>query len=330
VVTRAHGFWLVGLLSSSCAIGGFSIVDELPGTGGSGSSSGGGGSSAGGTPSGGTSGSISQGGNGTSGSTTEGGRAGTAGSLGDAGSADAGGPGQGQAGAGEGGAPPVVGPSKPCDPTSDGAAPLFCDDFESGYTAVKWLAPAGTMPESGQGPHGPTKLAHLTGGELATTVKEFNLAAGEELTLSFWVKGGAQTTPGAAIASFRARNPATDVRLTQVQKELGWANSDTNFRVPEVATGAMFLPNEWTCVTIRFTDTTMVLSYQAQGAMLVNTLMTDGTATPGVDSSWQNQPQENRLIAGYPAFGGAVNGVPSEIYVDDVRIAKDKSSVCGF
>jgi len=31
-----------------------------------------------------------------------------------------------------------------------------------------------------------------------------------------------------------------------------------------------------------------------------------------------------------PAFGGVVNDAPSDIYIDDVRIAADASSVCDF
>lgn len=327
---RARAFWLLGLLSCSCAVSGFSIVDELPGAAGGAAGVGGGTSSVGGVPSG-TAGSAAQGGKGGSGAVAQGGQGGTAGTLGDAGSSDAGEPGQGQAGAGgEGGAPPVSGALAPCA-QSNGVPPMFCDDFESGFDPSKWTPPPGIMPESGQGPHGVTKLVHLTGAQLAANVTDFNLATGDELTLSFWLKS-VQPMAGAVLASFRDRTAAgSDLRLTLQQNELGWASSSSNFRVPETATGARLPVNEWTCVNIYFTEASMVLTYGAgNGSGVVNTLTVDDTATPGIDANWQMMTRDARFVGGHPVFGGAVNGLGSEIFLDDVRLARDRSSVCAF
>ena len=35
-------------------------------------------------------------------------------------------------------------------------------------------------------------------------------------------------------------------------------------------------------------------------------------------------------LTGFPSFGGIVNGTVNKMYVDDVRIAADTSSVCSF
>lgn len=52
--------------------------------------------------------------------------------------------------------------------------------------------------------------------------------------------------------------------------------------------------------------------------------------TPNVDANWQNLPADSRYAAGFPAFAGIVNGTSNELYLDDVRIAADTSSVCPF
>jgi hypothetical protein len=327
-VKRARGFWLLALLSSSCAVGGFSLVDELPGAGGdaSGGQAGGGGD----VVSGGA-GSAGKAGSSTAGATVEGGKGGSGGSIGNAGAADAGQPSVEQGGAGEGGAPVTSGPPAACDPY-EGKLPLLCDDFESGSLAVtKWSAPPGVGPEMGQGPHGATKLVHLNGPTLPTTITNFNLAAGEEVTLSFWLKVVNQV-PNGIVVRFRDRSAAMpEISLIEYQNELGWMSSTSNFRVPEMPTLAVLPLKEWTCVSLHVNPARMILTYQAQGAANFNTLTVDNTATPGIDANWQNMPVDSRFVGGYPAFAGALNGAAaSDIYIDDVRIAKDKSSVCAF
>ena len=329
-MNRARGFWFLALLSSSCAVGGFSIVDELPGAG-----AGGGGDASGGQPGGGLvsggAGSTSKAGSSVAGSTVEGGSGGSGGSPGNAGAADAGQPSVEQGGAGEGGAPVMNGPLAPCDPY-EGKPPLLCDDFESGTLAVtKWSPPAGIGPETGQGPRGATKLMHLNGPSLPTTITDFNLGVGEELTLSFWLKVQNQV-PNGIVVRFRDRSAAMPaISLIEYQNELGWMSSTSNVRVPEVPTLALLPVKEWVCVSLHVNPARMILTYQTQGTANFNTLTIDNTATTGIDAKWQSLPVESRFVGGYPTFAGPLNGAAqADVYIDDVRIAKDKSSICVF
>lgn len=330
-MTRAKNFWLLGLLSASCVVNGFTIEDQLPGSGGQ---AGGGdaGSNAAGTPPSTQAGSSSQAGNGAAGAVTQGGRPGTAGAQGDAGSpvADAGEPSVGQGGGagGEGGAP--AGPLAPCDP-SNGKPPLLCDDFESGLFKQLWSPPAGIGVTTATGRSGPTKLVHLDGAQLETKLSDLPItAAGGQVTISFWAKVPT-VHAGAPILSLRDRgNPANTIRLTVIQKELGWKSSGSNFSVPELPTTAMFEVGVWTCVSVRFAYSSIVLSYQSQGAATVSTLTIDNVATTGVDANWQNLSADARYAAGPPVFGGAFQGIPGDLDIDDVRVAADTSSVCPF
>ena len=305
---RASCFWLCGLLSASCVVNGFTIEDQLPGAGGS--TAGDAGSGVGGTPSG--AGTSSQGGGGASGAAPQGGKAGNAGSQ------------------GEGGVP--ASGVAPCDQNANGLPPLLCDDFESGgFDQTKWSPPAGLGVTTQQGPRGVTKLAYLNGGPLATKLGDFPISeAGGEVTVSFWLKV-VSAQGGSPIVSFRDRTAVQGtVRLSLVVGELGWRSTGSNFMVPQSPTGAMLTVDEWTCVSIHLTARTMVLSYQMLGASSVTTLTVDDVSTAGVDANWQTLPVEARYGAGYPEFAGILAGVPTDMYLDDVRITADSSSVCVF
>ncbi len=131
---------------------------------------------------------------------------------------------------------------------------------------------------------------------------------------------------------FRDRSAAMpEISLIETQTELGWMSSTSNFRVPEMPTFALLPVKEWVCVSLHVNPARMILTYQTQGAGNFNILTVDNTATAGIDKNWQNMPVDSRFVGGYPAFAGPLNGAASsDIYIDDVRIAKDKSSICVF
>ena len=140
---RRQVLWLAAGLTS-CAVGGFNIVDDFPDPAGGGTASGSAGISSGGVDmTGGVNGSggsnVPTAGKAQGGQTTQGG---TAANGGKAGVSQAGEPPVSEGGAaGEGGAPPL-GVPKPCDLDSVGMPPLLCDDFENGLDPQKWNPPA--------------------------------------------------------------------------------------------------------------------------------------------------------------------------------------------
>lgn len=328
-MTRPKNFWWLGLLSASCLVKSFTIEDQLPGSAGS-SGAGAAGSGAGGAQAT-NAGTSNQGGDGASGATSQGGKVGTAGSQGEGGAlvADAGEPNVGQGGGAEGGAP--AGAIAPCD-QSEGKPPLLCDDFESGVlNAQKWSPPAGLAVTTAQGAHGLSKMVYLDGDALATKLGDFPLPeAGGEVTVSFWVSVRPASN-GAPILTFRDRSAVGQtLRLNVILQELGWRSSGNNYSVPQSPTPAMFPLEVWTCVSIHLTARSIALRYQALGSGTVNTLIIDETSTPGVDANWLMLPADNRYVSGSPAFGGIYQGVAANLYLDDVRIAADSSSICPF
>lgn len=322
---RSLGFWALTLLSASCAVRGFTIADELPGgSGGSGAAAGSGSQSGSGA-------SQSQGGDGVAGSAAQGGKVGTAGSQSDAGmpTVDGGEPSVGVGGEGVGGEPSSV--TAPCEQVN-GQPPLLCDDFESGtLDSTKWEPPPGFGVTGDEGPHGPTKLVHLDGPTLTAKLADLPItAAGDHVTVSFWLKQPVEQ-PGQPLITFRDRSAAaTTLRLSNVQKELGWRHSTSNFFVPQMPTENLFAQNTWTCVSITLKSDSLELRYQTQGFATLSTLIADDEPTAAVDANWHNMSFDNRFVAGYPAFGGIFNGVATDIFVDDVRVAAGSSNVCGF
>lgn len=324
---RSQAFWLLAWLSASCAVRGFTIQDELPGgDGGSASNAGNAGAQSG------SGASQNQGGDGVAGTTPQGGKAGGGGSQGDAGTpaVDGGEPSVGVGGEGAGGAPSTT--TEPCD-QSDGQPPLLCDDFESGnVSSDKWTPPAGVPIVVGdEGPHGPTKLAHLNSQALESKLGDLPITAvGDHVTVSFWLKQPVEQL-GQPLITFRDRSAAaTTLRLSGVAKELGWRHATSNFYVPQTPTSNQFAQNTWTCVSITLRFDSIELRYQAKGSASIATLVADSEPTAGVDANWQNLPADNRFAHGYPAFGGIFNGVATDIFIDDVRVARGASNVCGF
>jgi hypothetical protein len=329
---RSRAFWLLACLCASCAVRGFTIQDELPdGSGSSGASSVGGSQSGSGA-------SQSEGGQGVAGSMAQGGKVGTAGTAGTGGSqseagtpsVDGGQPSVGNGGDGAGGAPPNT-TTAPCDQVN-GQPPILCDDFESGgFAPEKWTPPAGLGVIAGEGPHGTTQLVHLDTAPLQAKVADLPITdAAGPVTVSFWLKA-VMFVAGANVVSFRDRSAAAStLRLSGVEKELGWRSSTSNFFVPQAPTADQLLPGTWTCVSITLRTNSLELRYQAEGFAPSTTLIADSEPTPNVDVNWSNMPADNRFVSGYPAFAGAVNGVPSEIMIDDVRIVQGTSNVCGL
>jgi hypothetical protein len=328
---RSQGFWVLAWLSASCAVRGFTIQDELPGaSGGSGGSGGGGGSTVAGSQSG-DGATQSQGGDGAAGITAQGGKAGGAGSQNEAGSptVDGGEPSLGGAD-GAGGAPPER--IAPCQVEPNGQPPLLCDDFESGALATsKWSPGPGVGITIDEGPHGATQLVHLNGAALETTLADLPITeAAGPVTVSFWVKSMTDLV-GQAVVSFRDRSAqAAALRVSGIQKELGWRNSGTNVFVPQAPTNDQFIMGTWTCVSITLATTSLELRYQAQGFATVATLIADDEPTPNVDVNWNQLPADNRFVSGYPSFAGIVDGVAANLLLDDVRIVQGTSNVCGF
>jgi hypothetical protein len=325
-----HALWLTAGLTS-CAVGGFSIVDELPGTGGVANSSGSAGIASGGVDTtGGMDGNggsnAPAGGKAQGGQTTQGGSATNGGK---AGASQAGEPAVSEAGAaGEGGAPAIE-LTKPCDLDSTGMPPLLCDDFESGtLNPQKWDPPAGIAPELMAGPHGMTKLMHL-GPELPTKLQNLNIgSAGSQVTLSFWFNMKSQSGNGLNLITFRtATNP--EIFLQTDIKDLHWVNSSMQ-RAPSVAGGSGLPPGQWFCVSIYLTSVNMNFSYvSALDPTKVVTVVVDEMPTPGVDDIWLNQSPDLRKIVSLVSFGPNP-ALPGDLLLDDVRVVRDKSNVCGL
>lgn len=324
MLRRQPVLWL-GLALSSCMVSSFDIVDELPGSAGS--------SSAAGSSNGGADGKAGNASAGSdipsAGTTTQGGSAqgGAMPQAGDGNVNDAGEP--ALAGAGQGGAPAEM-PALPCDKDEQGMAPLLCDDFESGaFDVTKWEPPPGIKPESTMGPHGTTLAVQLPGVPLGTNLLLFNLdASGAELTLSFWFKILSDVSGDARLVGFQSSS-GTPIDLKKYLKEIIWeANNDVQ-APSKPPPGAVNL-QEWYCVSLYLTSVHMDISYVSAAApATVHTAIIDDVATAGVDDLWQNYPPEPRKIQGQPSFG-ASPVFPSEIIIDDVRIVRGKSNVCGI
>jgi len=327
---RQHALWL-GIVLTSCAVGSFSIVDQLPGTGGVGNSSGSAGIASGGVDAtGGVNGNggsnLPAGGKAQGGQTVQGGSATNAGK---AGASQAGEPAVSEGGlAGEGGAPAIE-PTKPCDLDNTGMPPLLCDDFESGtLNPQEWDPPAGIAPESMPGPHGMTKLMHL-GPELPTKLQNLNIGTpGSQVTLSFWFNMKSQSGNGLNLITFRtATNP--EIFLQTDVKDLHWLNS-TMQRAPSLMGGAGLPPGQWFCVSIYLTSVNMNFSYvSALDPTKVVSVVVDETPTPGVDDLWLNQSPDLRKIVSLVSFGPSP-AFPGDLFLDDVRVVRDKSNVCGL
>ena len=191
--------------------------------------------------------------------------------------------------------------------------------------------PPGLAVTTAAGPNGPTKLVYLGAAALETKLNDFPISAmSGEVTVSFWLKV-VTASGGSPIVAFRDRSPANStIRVNVITTELGWRSSGSNFMVPQAPTMAIFSLNVWTCVSIHLTARAMVLSYQSVAAgAVINTLTVDDVSTPNVDANWQ-MLADGRFVYGYPSFGGPLAGTLNEMYIDDVRIAADTSSVCPF
>lgn len=319
---RSRSFWLLSLLSASCAVKGFTIADELPGDNG-----GSGGSGATGNQSG-SGASQSQGGDGVAGTMDQGGKVGTAGSQNEAGMPmlDGGEPSVGGGGDGAGGAPSSG--TAPCDPVGD-TPPLLCDDFESGtLMASSWMPGPGMEVIGDEGPHGATKLVRLNGAALGTKLPNLPISEASPITVSFWLKA-MKDDPGQPIVTFRdASATQSTLFVSNVEKELGFRNASANFFVPQTPSGNVFTPGSWVCVSLTLRPSSLQLRYQTKGSISVSTLVADSEPTPGIDTNWNNLPSDSRSVLGYPAFAGAVNGIGSDILIDDVRIVAGTTNIC--
>jgi len=83
--------------------------------------------------------------------------------------------------------------------------------------------------------------------------------------------------------------------------------------VPQTPTSAVLELDQWICVSIYLRHNRPELRYDTEDPNSVATLIADDMRTPNVAANWQNLPVDNRFVAGYPAFGGVVNGALSDI-----------------
>jgi len=321
--------WLVSALALSCAVRGFSIVDELPdpaaGAGGTGTNAGV--SSGATTSSGGTNAGASSGGK------AQGGQAPQAGTPNQGGTppVEAGAPAVGEAGAGGGGSeePAAV---EPCALDQSGMQPLLCEDFQAmgALNPQKWLnPPPGIESMPTNGPHGMTRALEMLNFQLHAAIGDFNLqAAGSDVTVSFWFKSSATAQQGASLVSFRDQSAqATQLRLV-LEVEGITLRSATMAKVPSQ-------PNEpipqgdWTCLAMYLTTGLIQVIYKGTNESSAHEFTADSVLTPGVDDTWQNQPEDQKRVAGFPVFG-ADPVLPGAYWLDDIRIARGNSNVCGF
>ena len=323
-----HAIWLAAVLTS-CVVGSFSVVEELPGgqagAGGAAAGSGSGGKSSGGDASGNGGSQTPSGGKPQGGQTTQGGSAPQAGepTTGDAGEASGG-------VGGDPGIPGVVAP-KPCD-AENGALPILCDDFEAGFDN-RWAAPAGVAPESMMGPHGvTTHAAHLKNGQqLDGLIPSFGVdTANAQVTMSFWFKlvtQGGNITP---LVEFQSQQNAPIQLMTDI-KDLHWS-AQGNARAPSLSGNGNIPIGQWHCVSIYLTKGgNMTLSYFSGAQPLkVVTVVVDQVPTPNVDDIWLNNvPEPLRTILGRPKLGPSPVD-PGDVAFDDVRIVHGKTNVCGL
>jgi len=322
---RRHSALLACIVLTSCVVGTFSIRDE-PGAGGTGAT----GAAAGSGASGASAGSSSGGSANPTGGTSQGGQVNQAGSATLGGEAMGGEPtlpegGAGMGGDGNGGPQAVAA----CAMDETGMPPIFCEDFDKIgiINTQKWEQVPGITPETGNGPHGSTGLMHLDNNRLKAKPPT-NLdvaAAGGGTTVSFWAKTASSDTLVMWADFGTATNP--DVRLVEDQKGLYW-RSVQSIQAPSKSSGPGVTQNDWYCVSIYLTASTMTVSYFKSGAA-VTSFVVDGDKTAGEDDQWLNQGSELRTIATFIGIG-ADPVQPGDLYFDDLRIAHGKSNVCGL
>jgi hypothetical protein len=321
--------WLVPALALSCAVRGFSIVDDLPGPrgGAAGDSAAGmssGASSSSGNASGGSDG-------GSSGGKAQGGQSPQAGSPNQGGTpaVEAGAPGMGDAGAGGGGGdePTAV---EPCALDQSGMAPMFCEDFEQGsLVPPRWNIPPGIMADMIDGPHGQTRALHLQNFQATPGVGDFNLqAAGTDVTVSFWFRSSGSPQQNTNLISFQDRSAAaTRLKLVWDLEGLAFVNNSMISAPSQPSDPIPF--DKWVCVAVYMTTGLIQVIYKPQADPAAHEFTIDSVPTPGVDDAWQNQPEDQKAVAGFPMFG-AEPVFPGTFWLDDLRIVRGNSNVCGF
>jgi hypothetical protein len=210
---------------------------------------------------------------------------------------------------------------------------VLCDDFEgTSFDPQKWMQSPNDMLQSVTGPQGsPTNVADVTQ-KLGTHVDNLGIdAAGSEITVSFWFKAtkmlARQGVMSAALMSFNSRGNLP-IFLDAQTNGLVWRTQSGYFAPSKPA--ATIEQNAWYCVALYLTSVHMDIRFLKAGAPnQVQTYVIDDMPTPSIDEMWSNLPATERGISGQPSFGSEPT-FPSEIYIDDVRIARDKSNVCGI
>ena len=145
--------------------------------------------------------------------------------------------------------------------------------------------------------------------------------------MSFWFKLLTLPANEAGVASFEAMS-GVPIELTVQLKELVWRSN--NLTAPSKPTDGTVSQQVWYCVSLYLTSVHMDINYISEAAPAdVRTWVIDDQPTTSIDDMWQNQPEANRKIRGLPSFGSDPTS-PSEMLLDDVRIVRGKSNVCGI